>query len=50
MAQHTRVIFSTGQTDQRALEEVRRRNVPSIMKPYDIDQLLAVIGNVAEWH
>lgn len=50
VAQHTRVIFSTGQTDQRALEEVRRRNVPSIMKPYDIDQLLAVIGNVAEWH
>ena len=38
------VIFSTGHADARALGEVHHRNVPSIMKPYDIDELLAVVS------
>ncbi len=42
------VIFSTGHTDLRALEEVRQLDVPSIMKPYDVHELLAVIDGVAE--
>ena len=40
------VIFSTGHADARALGEVHHRNVPSIMKPYDIDELLAVVSRV----
>jgi len=40
------VIFSTGHADARALGEAQHRNVPSIMKPYDIDELLAVVGRV----
>jgi len=40
------VIFSTGHADARALGEARHRNVPSIMKPYDIDELLAVVSRV----
>ncbi len=40
------VIFSTGHADARALGEARHRNVPSIMKPYDIDELLAVVAKV----
>jgi two-component system cell cycle sensor histidine kinase/response regulator CckA len=39
-----RVIFSTGHADARILGEVRRRDVPSIMKPYDISELLAMIA------
>jgi two-component system cell cycle sensor histidine kinase/response regulator CckA len=38
------IIFSTGHTDGRALEEVRARRVPSIMKPYDVDELLNVMA------
>ena len=41
------IIFSTGHTDGRALEEVRERRVPSIMKPYDVDELLNVMAQVA---
>ncbi|MBV9494588.1 MAG: hypothetical protein JOZ54_10105, partial [Acidobacteria bacterium] len=37
------VIFSTGHADARALDDVRRRGVPSIMKPYDIANLVAMI-------
>jgi two-component system, cell cycle sensor histidine kinase and response regulator CckA len=40
------VIFSTGHADARALGEAEHRNVPSIMKPYDIDELLAVVSRV----
>jgi len=40
------VIFSTGHADARAMGEARHRNVPSIMKPYDIDELLAVVSRV----
>jgi DNA-binding NtrC family response regulator len=40
------VIFSTGHADARALGEARHRSVPSIMKPYDIDELLAVVSRV----
>ncbi|HKO58031.1 MAG TPA: PAS domain S-box protein [Thermoanaerobaculia bacterium] len=37
------VIFSTGHADARALDDVHRRGVPSIMKPYDIADLVAMI-------
>ncbi|HEX9982595.1 MAG TPA: PAS domain S-box protein [Thermoanaerobaculia bacterium] len=37
------VIFSTGHADASALEDVRRRQVPSIMKPYEIVELLEVM-------
>jgi|GEM_PF-1054086 len=40
------IIFSTGHADARALGETHRRNVPSIMKPYDIEELLAVVSRV----
>ncbi|HEX7420890.1 MAG TPA: PAS domain S-box protein [Thermoanaerobaculia bacterium] len=40
------VIFSTGHADAIALEQLRHRDVPSIMKPYDVNELLAVIGNL----
>jgi PAS domain S-box-containing protein len=40
------VIFSTGHADARALDEVRRRDVPSIMKPYDIEELLEIMSRV----
>jgi len=40
------VVFSTGHADARALEDVRQRDVPSIMKPYDISELLAVMSQV----
>lgn len=40
------VIFSTGHADTRAIGEARHRHVPSIMKPYDIDELLAVVSRV----
>ncbi|MCU1350622.1 MAG: sensor hybrid histidine kinase [Acidobacteria bacterium] len=40
------IIFSTGHTDGHALEELRHRRVPSIMKPYDIDELLTVMAGV----
>jgi PAS domain S-box-containing protein len=40
------VIFSTGHADARALGEAQHRNVPSIMKPYDIDELLAVVSRI----
>jgi len=43
---HIAVIFSTGHTDARALDEVRLRGVPSIMKPYDFQDLLAVMSGV----
>jgi PAS domain S-box-containing protein len=43
---HLPVIFSTGHADARALDEVRRRDVPSIMKPYDIDELLELMARV----
>ena len=38
------VIFSTGHADARALEDVRSRPAPSIMKPYDIQELIAVFA------
>ena len=41
------VIFSTGHADARALASRHARRVPSIMKPYDIEELLAVIRTVA---
>ncbi len=41
------VIFSTGHADARALENVRDRRVPSIMKPYDVSELLAVMATLA---
>jgi PAS domain S-box-containing protein len=41
------IIFSTGHTDGRALEQVRQRRVPSIMKPYDVDELLNVMAAAA---
>lgn len=40
------VIFSTGHADARAMGEAQHRNVPSIMKPYDIDELLAMVSRV----
>lgn len=36
------VIFSTGHADSSALDQVRHQ-APSIMKPYDVNELLAVI-------
>ncbi|HXG57418.1 MAG TPA: PAS domain S-box protein [Thermoanaerobaculia bacterium] len=38
-----RVIFSTGHADSGALENVRQREVPTIMKPYEIDDLVTII-------
>ncbi len=40
------VIFSTGHADAQALENVRRRQAPSIMKPYDLSELMAVIATL----
>lgn len=40
------VIFSTGHADARALAEVRG-TVPSIMKPYDFDQLMLLMAEVS---
>ncbi|HVR41397.1 MAG TPA: PAS domain S-box protein [Thermoanaerobaculia bacterium] len=40
------VIFSTGHADAAALDEVRKRHVPSIMKPYDISELLSLMATV----
>lgn len=40
------IIFSTGHADARALGETHHRNVPSIMKPYDIEELLAMVSRV----
>jgi PAS domain S-box-containing protein len=40
------VIFSTGHGDARAVNDLRERRVPSIMKPYDAAELLAVIDSV----
>ncbi len=40
------VVFSTGHADARAFEDVRHRDVPSIMKPYDINELLVVMSTV----
>ncbi|HEX7155480.1 MAG TPA: PAS domain S-box protein [Thermoanaerobaculia bacterium] len=37
------VIFSTGHADASALDDVRRRQVPSIMKPYEIGELLELM-------
>lgn len=42
------VIFSTGHTDGRALEELRERGIPSIMKPYDVHELLAAIEHASQ--
>ncbi|HEV7921066.1 MAG TPA: PAS domain S-box protein [Thermoanaerobaculia bacterium] len=42
-APHLPVIFSTGHADARALDDVHRRGVPSIMKPYDIADLVTLI-------
>lgn len=39
-------MFSTGQADARAVEGVLQRQVPSIMKPYDIQDLLAMIAKL----
>ena len=39
------VIFSTGHADARALAEVRGM-VPSIMKPYDLEQLMTLMAEV----
>ena len=38
------VIFSTGHADAHALDDLRARGVPSIMKPYDIAELVALIA------
>lgn len=38
------VVLSTGHADARSLEDVRQRDVLSIMKPYDISELLAVMS------
>ena len=43
---HLPVIFSTGHADARALDEVHRRDVPSIMKPYDIQELMSMMARV----
>jgi PAS domain S-box-containing protein len=40
------VIFSTGQADARAVEDLLQRKVPSIMKPYDVQELMAVIASL----
>lgn len=40
------VIFSTGHADAQALEKVRQRPAPSIMKPYDVSELMAVIATL----
>ena len=40
------VIFSTGHADARALQEVHDREVPSIMKPYEIDDLITLMNSV----
>jgi CheY-like chemotaxis protein len=40
------VIFSTGHADARAVEDVLQRRVPSIMKPYDVQELIAVIAGL----
>lgn len=42
-----RVIFSTGHADSAALEDVRRRHVPTIMKPYEIADLVSIIRQVS---
>ncbi|HUP45362.1 MAG TPA: PAS domain S-box protein [Thermoanaerobaculia bacterium] len=41
------VIFSTGHADARALAEVRDRKVPSIMKPYEIEELISLMSTVS---
>lgn len=40
------VIFSTGHADARAVEDLLQRQVPSIMKPYDVRELMAVIASL----
>ncbi|HUP48004.1 MAG TPA: PAS domain S-box protein [Thermoanaerobaculia bacterium] len=40
------VIFSTGHANARALLDVHDRRVRSIMKPYDIEELMSVINTV----
>ena len=41
------VIFSTGHADARALAGLQERRVPSIMKPYTAEELMAVIRKAA---
>ncbi|HET7710823.1 MAG TPA: response regulator, partial [Thermoanaerobaculia bacterium] len=42
------VIFSTGHADAAALDDVRRRRVPAIMKPYEIGDLVAIIEQLGQ--
>jgi PAS domain S-box-containing protein len=48
---HTRwpdlpIIFSTGHADAHALQNLREMRVPSVMKPYDLSELLEVIQSL----
>ncbi|HEX9162135.1 MAG TPA: PAS domain S-box protein [Thermoanaerobaculia bacterium] len=38
------VIFSTGDADARVLDSIRERQVPTIMKPYDVNELMNIIN------
>jgi PAS domain S-box-containing protein len=40
------VIFSTGHADAHALEDMQHTDAPSIMKPYDMNELMAVIATL----
>lgn len=40
------VIFSTGQSDAIALENIRSLGIPSIRKPYEIADLLALLAQI----
>lgn len=44
---HLPIIFSTGHADARALSELEKRSVPSIMKPYELSELIALIATVS---
>ena len=41
-----RVIFSTGAADRETLKEVSQRKVPWITKPYEMNELLAVLATL----
>lgn len=40
------IIFSTGHADAHALQNLREKRVPSVMKPYDLSELLEVIRSL----
>ena len=40
------VVLSTGHVDPDALEEIRKLRVPALMKPYEISDLVAILGRI----